>query len=259
MIGAIFVTGPAGTGKSTFCGALKDWLISNDYNAAIVNLDPGSEFTPYEPDIDIRETVSLSQIMSEFNLGPNGAQIVAADLILENTQPIEEYLKELDDYYVIFDTPGQIELFSFRPGSPLLVDKLSQGKAMIAFITDAVLASTPSGFISQKMLYGSVMSRFFKPMLFVLNKTDLITDQDMENIQGWEQSSELLYDAFMDEKQEMVKDYFSSVLNAFQESRMLSKILPISSKDFMGFEDIYSEMSLFFTGGADADTMFRDD
>lgn len=259
MIGAIFVTGPAGTGKSTFCGALKDWLVSNDYNAAIVNLDPGAEFTPYEPDIDIRESLSLSQIMSEFNLGPNGAQIVAADLILENTEPIESVLRELDDYYVIFDTPGQIELFSFRPGSPLLVDKLSQGKAMVAFVTDAVLASSPSGFISQKMLYGSVMSRFYKPMLFVLNKTDLIGDEDLNNIEMWEQSPDMLHDAFLDEKQEMVKDYFSSVLNAFQESRMMSRVYPISSKDFSGFEDIYSEMSLFFTGGADADTMYRDD
>ncbi len=259
MIGAIFVTGPAGTGKSTFCGALKDWLVSNDYNAAIVNLDPGSEFTPYEPDIDIRETLSLSQIMSEFNLGPNGAQIVASDLILENTEPVETLLKELDDYYVIFDTPGQIELFSFRPGSPLLVDKLSQGKAMIAFVTDAVLSASPSGYISQKMLYGSVMSRFYKPMLFILNKTDLITEEDLKNIEGWEQSPDLLYDAFLDEKQDMVKDYFSAVLQAFQESRMLSKVYPISSKNFEGFEDIYSEMSLFFTGGSDADTMYRDD
>ncbi|MCL4337023.1 MAG: ATP/GTP-binding protein [Candidatus Thermoplasmatota archaeon] len=259
MIGSLFVTGPAGTGKSTFCGALKDWLVSNDYNAAIVNLDPGSEFTPYEPDIDIREVISLSQIMSEFNLGPNGAQIVGADLILENTEFIENALKELDDYYVIFDTPGQIELFSFRPGSPLLVDKLSHGKAMVAFVTDAVLSSSPSGFISQKMLYGSVMSRFFKPMLFVLNKTDLITEEDLKNIRSWEEFPDQLYDAFLDEKQEMVKDYFSSVLNAFQESRMISKLLSVSAKDFSGFEDIYSEMSLFFTGGSDADTMYRDD
>ena len=259
MIGSIFVTGPAGTGKSTFCGALKDWLISNDYNAAIVNLDPGAEFTPYEPDIDIRESISLAQIMSEFNLGPNGAQIVGADLILENTEFIENSLKELDDYYVIFDTPGQIELFSFRPGSPMLVEKLSHGKAMLAFVTDAVLSASPSGFISQKMLYGSVMSRFFKPMLFILNKTDLISDEDLRNIQNWEQSPDQLYDAFMDEKQEMVKDYFSSVLNAFQESRMISKVLSVSSKDFTGFEDVYSEMSLFFMGGSDADTMYRDD
>ena len=259
MIGSLFVTGPAGTGKSTFCAAYKDWLIANDYRVAMVNLDPGSEFIPYEADVDIRETISLSQIMSEYNLGPNGAQIVAADLILENLEPIQKYLDELEDYYVIFDTPGQIELFTFRPGSPFLVDKLSDGKAMLAFVTDSVIASSPSGFISQKMLYGSVMSRFYKPMLFVLNKTDLVSDEDLKNIISWEESPDLLNDAFMDEKQEMVKDYFLSLLKTFKETQMISKIFPISSRELYGFEDIYSEMSLFFTGGADTDTMYRDD
>ncbi|EQB71861.1 MAG: hypothetical protein AMDU1_APLC00017G0048 [Thermoplasmatales archaeon A-plasma] len=259
MIGSLFVTGPAGTGKSTFCAAYKDWLISNGYDAAIVNLDPGSEYIPYEAEIDIRETVSLSQIMSEYNLGPNGAQIVAADLLLENTEPVTKVLRELEDYYVIFDTPGQIELFSFRPGSPMLVDRLSNGKAMIAFIADAVLSASPSGFISQKMLFGSVLSRFYKPMLFVLNKLDLITDDDLEAVMRWEDSPDLLRDALMDEKQEMVKDYFSAVLNAFKESQMVNRIFPVSARDMYGFEDVYSEMSLFFTGGSDTDTMYRDD
>jgi len=163
------------------------------------------------------------------------------------------------DYYVIFDTPGQIELFSFRPGSPMLVDRLSNGKAMIAFIADAVLSASPSGFISQKMLFGSVLSRFYKPMLFVLNKLDLITDDDLEAVMRWEDSPDLLRDALMDEKQEMVKDYFSAVLNAFKESQMVNKIFPVSARDMYGFEDIYSEMSLFFTGGSDTDTMYRDD
>lgn len=259
MIGSLFVTGPAGTGKSTFCAAYKEWLISNDYDAAVVNLDPGSEYIPYEAEVDIRETISLSRIMSEYNLGPNGAQIVAADLMLENLEPVQNVLKELDDYYVIFDTPGQIELFTFRTGSPLLVDRLSGSKGMLAFVADAILSASPSGFISQKMLYGSVMSRFYKPMLFVLNKIDLIGDDDLNSIMRWEDSPDLLQDAFLEEKQEMTKDYFSAILGAFKESQFVSKILPVSSKDMYGFDDIYSEMSLFFTGGADQDTMYRDD
>ncbi|MEM0158413.1 MAG: ATP/GTP-binding protein, partial [Thermoplasmataceae archaeon] len=52
MIGALFVTGPAGTGKSSFCSSMKDWMITNDYDAVVVNLDPGSEFVPYDPEID---------------------------------------------------------------------------------------------------------------------------------------------------------------------------------------------------------------
>ena len=259
MIGSLFVTGPAGTGKSTFCAGYKEWLIRGGYNVAVINLDPGAEFLPYDPEYDIRELVSLGQIMSEFNLGPNGAQIVAADLMLENLPSVMKFLEDMQDYYVIFDTPGQIELFSFRPGSPILVDSLSNGKAMLAYVADGPLSTSPSGYISQKMLYASVMSRFYKPMLFVLNKIDLITEEDLSNIERWEQSTDLLNDALMEEKQEFVKDYFSSILNAFETSGIMSKIFPVSSKDLYGFDDIYSEMSLFFMGGTDADTMYRDD
>lgn len=259
MIGSLFVTGPAGTGKSTFCASMKEWLIRNGYDVAVFNLDPGAEFIPYEADFDIRELISLEQIMSEYNLGPNGAQIVAADLLLENLPKIESVVEQFQDYYVIFDTPGQIELFSFRHGGPILVEKLSSGKAMLAFIADSVLASSPSGYISQKMLFASVMSRFYKPMLFVLNKTDLISNQDVEEITRWEMDTDLLKDAFLDEKQEMVKDYFSSMLDAFRDSDMLTRIFPVSSKELTGFEDIYSEMSMFFKGGEDVDTAYRDD
>lgn len=259
MIGSLFVTGPAGTGKSTFCASMKEWLIRNGYDAAVFNLDPGAEFIPYEADFDIRELISLEQIMSEYNLGPNGAQIVAADLLLENLSSIESIVEQFQDYYVIFDTPGQIELFSFRHGGPILVDRITSGKAMLAFVADSVLSSSPSGYISQKMLFASVMSRFYKPMLFVLNKSDLITDEEVQEILRWEADVDLLKDAFMDEKQDMLKDYFAGILDAIRDSDMLTRVFPVSSKELTGFEDIYSEMAMFFKGGEDVDTAYRDD
>lgn len=259
MIGSLFVTGPAGTGKSTFCGAYKDWLVQNDYDAIIVNLDPGAEYLPYEPDIDIREFISLSEVMSAYSLGPNGAQVVAADLLLDNVDKIKSKLELYDDYYVIFDTPGQIELFTFRPGSPLLVKSLAGEKAMIAFIADSMVSQTPSGFISEKMLFGSVYSRFFVPMMFVLNKIDLIGEDRVKEITAWEENPDLLYDSFRDENTDSVKDYFLNVITALKDSDIINKIIPVSSKDSFGFEDIYTGMYDFFQGGEDTDTMYKDD
>ncbi len=42
MIGSLFVTGPAGTGKSTFCSSLKNYIQLNDAECFTVNLDPGA-------------------------------------------------------------------------------------------------------------------------------------------------------------------------------------------------------------------------
>ncbi|BAB59178.1 hypothetical membrane protein [Thermoplasma volcanium GSS1] len=254
MIGTLYVTGPAGTGKSTFSGALKEWLQRMEFDAAIINLDPGADYLPYEPDFDIREYISLEGIMSDYNLGPNGSQIVAADMIINFTDKIKEFTDELQDYYLVVDTPGQIELFTFRTSSTEIVDRISGEKSMIAYIADAPLATYPSGFIAQKMLYASVFSRFFKPMMFVLNKIDLVSDEDVETVKKWERDPDLLNEAFIDEKGNIEKDYFLNLLEAFKESNIMTKVYPVSSRDSFGFEDIYSNMSMFFTGGEDNDT-----
>jgi len=254
MIGALYVVGPAGTGKSTFSGSLNEWLKRMEFDSAIINLDPGADYLPYEPDFDIREYISLDSIMSDYNLGPNGSQIVAADMIVSYTDKITEFLEDLDDYYVVGDTPGQIELFTFRTSSTEIVEKVSGQRSMMAYIADAPLATYPSGFIAQKMLYASVFSRFFRPMMFVLNKIDLVSDEDIQEVKKWESSPDLLNDAFMEEKGQMEQDYFVGILQAFKESNIMTKIYPVSSRDSFGFEDIYSQMALYFTGGEDNDT-----
>ncbi len=259
MIGSAFVLGPAGTGKSTFSGSMKEWMVQQGFDCCVVNLDPGAEYLPYEPEIDVRDLISLEEVMAEYNLGPNGAQIVAADLLLENVGALQKSLGEFEDYYVVFDTPGQVELFAFRTASPLLVDSLTEGRASLVFTSDAVLSTSPSGFISQKLLYASVISRFFKPSLHVVNKTDLVSDEDLEKMMAWQTDHDLLLEAFLDEKQNMEKSYFTQVINAFREVSLIDPLIPVSSRDLTGFEEVYSRLSLHFQGGEDTDTAFRDD
>jgi GTPase SAR1 family protein len=259
MIGSIYAVGAAGTGKSTFSASLKEWMISQGFDVAVANLDPGAEYLPYDADFDIRDLISLSEVMSEYSLGPNGAQVVAADLMLENFQTMLKPLEEFEDYYVIFDTPGQIELFAFRQASPQLVDAISGSRATIAFISDAILASSPSGFVSQKLLYGAVISRFFKPSMNVMNKSDLISDTEMDTIKEWEEDTDKLLEAYMNEKQKAEKSYFAGIIRAFSEISVAGKVIPVSSRDLLGFEDVYSSMSMSFTGGEDTDTSMKDD
>lgn len=74
---ALIVTGPAGAGKSTFCNALLTHMNVAKRTAHIVNLDPAAdaENNEYAPSIDIRDLVSLEDVMSELGYGPNGGLI----------------------------------------------------------------------------------------------------------------------------------------------------------------------------------------
>ena len=55
----IFVTGTAGSGKSSLTSKLVEYYTRNGANAAVLNLDPGVESMPYNCDVDVRELCGL--------------------------------------------------------------------------------------------------------------------------------------------------------------------------------------------------------
>ena len=77
----LYFVGPAGAGKSTLVATLQEWMQHYRYDGVAVNLDPGAESVAYEAAIDVREKFTLTEIMEEYSLGPNGAQVVCADLL----------------------------------------------------------------------------------------------------------------------------------------------------------------------------------
>jgi len=74
---AVLITGPAGAGKSTFTGAFLNHLRIARRTAHLVNLDPAASPTSFEvePAIDIKDLVSLEDVMSELEYGPNGGLV----------------------------------------------------------------------------------------------------------------------------------------------------------------------------------------
>ncbi|MGH1567612.1 MAG: ATP/GTP-binding protein, partial [Nitrosopumilus sp.] len=77
----IFVSGTAGSGKSLLSSKLHEYYTKNGAFAAVVNLDPGVENLAYTCDVDVRDYVDYVSIMQQYDLGPNGAMVMANDLI----------------------------------------------------------------------------------------------------------------------------------------------------------------------------------
>ena len=74
---AVLVTGPAGAGKSTFSSSFLTHLKNSRRTAHLVNLDPAASPVSfeYEPVIDIKDLVSLEDVMGELEFGPNGGLV----------------------------------------------------------------------------------------------------------------------------------------------------------------------------------------
>jgi hypothetical protein len=66
------VIGPPGSGKTTYCAGVQQYLRAAQRPVALVNLDPANDVLPYTPDIDVCELVCLESVMGELGLGPNG-------------------------------------------------------------------------------------------------------------------------------------------------------------------------------------------
>src|SRR6266404_3721023 len=84
---AVLVTGPAGAGKSTFCASLMTHLHASRRTGHLVNLDPaaGPDSFEHTPTIDIKDLVSVEDVMNELGYGPNGGLVHCFEYVSTST------------------------------------------------------------------------------------------------------------------------------------------------------------------------------
>ncbi len=249
--GTVYFTGTAGAGKTTFVRAFGEWLRHAGYDATLVNLDPGSEATDWEPDVDIKEWVRLQDLQDEYGLGPNGAQVAAADLIALKIFEVKQAIQELKTDYVLIDTPGQIELFAFRESSKAIVDALSGDRSLIAFLFDPALARTPSGFVSLLMLSATVEFRFRLPMSNLLSKVDVLPPEQLAEIATWSDDPSQLYEAVTRDAPTPDTQLSTELFRAIEGMGPLTGLLQTSAKEGTGLEAFYHACQTVFAGGED--------
>ncbi|KAK8206061.1 GPN-loop GTPase [Phyllosticta capitalensis] len=173
------IMGPAGAGKSTFCSALIQHLRTLKRSCFYVNLDPAAEEFAYEPDVDIRDLITLEDVMEEMGLGPNGGLIYCFEFLLENldflTEPLEDVTEE---YLIIIDMPGQIELYTHVPILPTLVKHLTRGSLNInlcaAYLLEATFVVDNAKFFAGTLSAMSAMLMLEVPHVNILSKMDLV-------------------------------------------------------------------------------------
>lgn len=249
--GTLYFTGTAGAGKTSMVMALHQWMQTNGYDSIMVNLDPGNESTAFEPDVDIREWVRLPDVMAEYGLGPNGAQVAASDLIALKVFEVKQAIQEFRTDYVLVDTPGQVELFAFRESSKAILDALSGDRSMIAFLFDQALARSARGFVALLMLSATVEFRFRLPTVNLLTKSDLLTPPQIEEVLGWGDEPTRLYDAVTTDIATPDVQLSTELFRAIETMTPMTALLATSSRDASGLEALYRAAQRTFSGAED--------
>ncbi|EME32126.1 GPN-loop GTPase 2 [Galdieria sulphuraria] len=179
-----FVIGPPGSGKSTYCAAVRELLESNCRPVTLANFDPAAEFLPYSPDIDIRDLVNFKQLCSSDSCGPNGGLLRCFAVLEDNFSWLIESLSKTSNLYLIIDFPGQIELYLSCESIAKLIHRLQETfdlRAVVLNLIDSNRCLESSSFLSSCLTSLSLLINLSLPFLSVLTKIDIFRDaQDCE-------------------------------------------------------------------------------
>jgi GPN-loop GTPase len=226
----VIVVGMAGSGKSTLMAQLQRSLEDQGNNIVInadtpstttnavkdekelsttstrkgycLNLDPATLTVPFGASIDIRDTVDYKQVMKQHNLGPNGAIMTSLNLFATKFDQVLAILEKRanEDFdYILVDTPGQIEAFTWSASGTIMSESLASAfPTVLVFVVDTVrCASSPNTFMSNMLYACSMLYRTRLPLVVVFNKIDVVPHDFCVE---WMQDYETFQDA-LDEMQ----------------------------------------------------------
>ena len=198
--------------------------------------------------MDVRDRVDLRQVMEEYDLGPNGALVLAADLVASRLGELQDEIDSASPEYVIVDTPGQTELFAFRESGQYMVREFRADSKALLFLIDPLLASTPSNYLSLALLSASVGLRMNVPKITVLTKRD-IAAENAKRIVAWSRSSKEFEDALASTED---SEQYSMYTELFRSVRRLSygaDLYPVSSVTQEGMLALVGELARVGRGG----------
>jgi GTPase SAR1 family protein len=245
----LFIIGTAGSGKSLLTAAFGEWLQLSKQNVSLVNLDPGALTLPYTPNVDVRDYVDIEELMQKYGLGPNGALVMAADLVADSIEKISSEVEELGSDIVLVDTSGQMELFAFRASGPYITNELTKATKAIVYLFDAVFSINPQNYVSNMFLAAAVYNRFLFPQMHVLSKCDLLPKEETKKIVDWSANQALLENS-IDERLEGTKRLLSrNMAKAIHQLGLKFPLIPISSKTDDGMINFNTAIERILAGG----------
>ncbi len=229
----VLLVGPAGSGKSTFAKEFSSFLTENGHDAKVVNLDPASD-PIYEACRNLRDFVKTEEIMKEFKLGVNGALIKSMEIA---TGYLDEVIVEGE--YVIYDTPGQMELFLYTDFGERLVEKL-RGFTVGVFLIDSCLATSVEKFaacIGQAVV---VTLKFTIPFVTMFTKADVCKAMELSEARKEISKAE-----------GVIAEVLENFMNFVDATTLSQRVIRVSSKNRLGFDEVLDVLHEVFCSCGD--------
>ncbi|CAM9024179.1 unnamed protein product [Wickerhamomyces anomalus] len=174
------VIGPPGSGKSTYCNGVVQFFNAIGRKSSVINLDPANDRLPYDCELDIRDFITLEEIMEDQNLGPNGGMMYALESLDDSIDLLIKKIEKISEHsYIVFDCPGQVELFTHHSSLHKIFKTLEKKldiRLCVVSLIDSFYLTSASQYISVLLLALRSMLQLDLPHVNVFSKIDLVSN-----------------------------------------------------------------------------------
>lgn len=258
---AQLVIGPAGSGKSTYCNTIKEHCDTIGRPIHVANLDPAADSFQYPVSVDVRELVTLEDVMEEMELGPNGGLLYCMEYLEEE---LDDWLAEQlepygDDDYLLFDCPGQIELYNHLSVFKTFVEYLKRDGWSVCCIycLDAHFITDVAKFVAGALQALAAMVKLELPHVNILTKMDLLQDKrDVEDFLV--PDPKLLLPQLSAATGPRFRALNTAMAGLLDEFSLVS-FLPLDITDEDSIADILGQIDMALQYGEDAEPRIRED
>lgn len=269
---AQLVIGPAGSGKTTYCKVIQEYLQACKRSCYLVNLDPCIEVVerpkrsklisqPEEAtyDLDIRELINIDTVVDELGLGPNGALLHSIEVLNTNIQWLSDSIEERypDESYLVIDTPGQIELYVHLPYMYNICKLLSDLNinTIAVFLLDVTFLNNHTKLIAGLLTSLASMVSIQTPHINILSKCDLIAESNLYDKVDYMNNYDMMVQCGeLPEKYQRLNRIF---LNLLEEYNLIN-FVPLNIEEEESIEGVMAAIDVATQYGEEKEVETRD-